>query len=76
MAPDNNRVPRTFGSPSFRLRASESFLRSLMIIALNSINRASLRRSSFGLHKKLYRWPSLPRIVIFRGFCNELMMVI
>ena len=39
-------------SLSLRLRASESFLRSLMIIELNSIRRASFRRSSFGLQRK------------------------
>lgn len=47
-----------------------------MIIELNSMRRASLRRSSLGLHRKLYERPSLPRTVILRGFWSELMTLI
>lgn len=39
---------------------------------LNSIKRWSLRRSSFGLHRRPYIFPSDPRIFILRGFCREL----
>ena len=43
------------------------------MILLNSISLASLRRSSFGLTRKGYRTPSVPRTVIFLGFCIEFM---
>lgn len=54
-----------------RLLASTSFFRDLLIMLLNSMRRWSLRRSSFGLHRRLYIFPSEPRMLIFRGFCNE-----
>jgi hypothetical protein len=58
---------------SCRRLDSTSFLSSLLMILLNSISRASLRRSSFGLTRKGYRTPSVPRTVIFLGFCIEFM---
>lgn len=55
-----------------RLVESTSFFRKPLIILLNSIRRWSFRRSSFGLHRRLYTLPSVPRMLILRGFCNEL----
>lgn len=46
------------------------------MMALKSINRASLRRSSFGLPKKTYVCPSLPIIVSLRGRAIERMISI
>ena len=50
---------------------SEADLRSLLIIALKSINLASFRKSSCGLHKKGYFFPSLPWKTNFLGRCND-----
>lgn len=40
-------------------------------MVLNSIMRASFRRSSFFLQRKPYVWPSLPTNVIFFGCCSD-----
>jgi hypothetical protein len=50
---------------------SEADLSNLLIIALKSINLASFRKSSCGLHKKGYFFPSLPWNTNFLGRCNE-----
>jgi hypothetical protein len=50
---------------------SEADLSNLLIIALKSINLASFRKSSCGLHKKGYFFPSLPWKTNFLGRCNE-----
>lgn len=54
-----------------RLLDSTSFLKSRLIMLLNSMSRWSLRRSSLGLHRMLYTFPSEPRIPILRGFWRE-----
>ena len=56
---------------SCRRLDAASFLSNLLMMLLNSISRASLRKSSFGLTRKGYRTPSVPRTVIFLGFCIE-----
>jgi hypothetical protein len=56
---------------SCRRRDSEADLSNLLIMALKSINLASLRRSSCGLHKKGYLLPSDPWKTNFFGFCSE-----
>lgn len=43
------------------------------MIALKSINRASLRRSSLGLPRNMYICPLLPRMVILRGLAKDRM---
>lgn len=60
-------------SPKWRLRDSVSFLRSLLIIELNSIRRASLRRSSCGLQRNEWAWPKLSYTTIFLGLAREFM---
>lgn len=60
-------------SRSCLLRDSELALRSLLMIVLKSIKRASFRRSSLGFPRNMYICPLLPLIVIFRGFAKERM---
>ena len=55
----------------FRLRLAESFARSRFMTEANSMSRASFRRSSFGLNRKMYFRPSLPTIVTFFGRCRD-----
>ena len=59
---------------SWRRLDSGFFFSNLLIILLNSISRASFRKSSFGFTRNGYRTPSLPRTVIFLGFCIEFMI--
>ena len=59
-----------------RLRVSVLPFRSLLIIELNSISRASFRRSSSGLAKKLYFRPLFPMKQSFLGRCSEGMISI
>lgn len=54
-----------------RRRDSDAELRNLLIIELKSISLASLRRSSCGLHKKVYRFPSEPLKTSFLGCCSD-----
>lgn len=58
-------------SRSWRLRDSELAFSSLLMMELNSISRASFLRSSLGFPKKVYVWPSVPRIDIFRGLARD-----
>jgi hypothetical protein len=60
-------------SRSWRLRDSEFALRSLLMILLRSMMRASFRRSSFGFPRNMYTWPLLPRIEILRGLARDCM---
>ena len=47
-------------------------LKSMRLTAvINSIMRASFRKSSFGLQRKGYMPPSDPSTVTFLGRCNE-----
>ena len=57
--------------PISRLLESPFFFNNRLMIAFNSISLESLRMSSSGLQRKIYRFPSDPIIVTFLGLCNE-----
>ena len=65
--------PKQGGVQSCRRLDSTFFLSNLLMILLKSMSRASLRRSSFGLTRNGYFTPSVPRTMIFLGFCIEFM---
>lgn len=56
----------------FRSLESGFFFKKELIMQLNSIIRASFRRSSLALHKNLQLLPSLPTKVILLGCCSDL----
>jgi hypothetical protein len=66
-------VRRIWGLQSWRRRESEFILRILLMIELKSMSLASFLRSSFGLPRNAYVWPSLPWMVILRGFASDFM---